>query len=213
MRRSDALALALALALGALGGARAQQPLPDALRTRVDRLPAAEREALYRRAATLRAMSPAQRAAFERRVAQWHALPSAERRERRDRWQAWQALPAGERARVLQARTAFDALPVQAQLDLRARYAQLDDTQRRGWLLGPALGGDWQRLQPLLQQVPPAQRAPLLAALRAMTAQQRADLGVLAQRTPPQGRDGLRRALLAQPAAGRGAWLVMQLER
>ncbi len=213
MRRSDVLAWLLACAVGWAGPASAQQAMPDSLRERVATLPVAERDTMYRRAATLRAMTPAQRAAFERRVAQWHALPVAERRERRERWQAWQALPVAERARVLQAQTAFAALPVQEQLDLRARHAQLDAAERRGWLLGPALGSEWTRLQPLLQQVPPAQRDPLLAALRAMTPQQRVDLGVLAQRTPPQGRDALRRALLAQPAAQRGTWLVLQLER
>lgn len=213
MRRSDALAVLLACAAACATPVRAQQAIPESLRERVAALPVAERDALYRRAATLRAMSPAQRAAFERRIAQWHALTPDQRRERRERWQAWQALPPGERARVLRSRDAFAALPVQEQLALRARYAQLDDTERRGWLLGPALGSEWARLQPLLQQVPPAQRAPLLSALRAMTPQQRTDLGVLAQRTPPQARDALRRALLAQSPANRGAWLVRQLER
>lgn len=214
MRRVDLVALVLAGVAALAAPASAQvQALPDALRAHAAALPPGEREALLRRQATLGAMSPAQRAAFERRLAQWHALPLAARRERRERWQAWQALPAGERARAWQAQAAFAALPVQEQLALRARYAQLDDTERRGWLLGAALGSDWARLQPLLQQVPPAQRTPLLSALRAMTPQQRADLGVLAQRTPPQGRDALRRALLAQPAASRGAWLVLQLER
>ncbi|HEX2083840.1 MAG TPA: hypothetical protein VHF86_10210, partial [Xanthomonadaceae bacterium] len=98
-------------------------------------------------------------------------------------------------------------------LDLRARFAQLDESRRHGWLLGPQLGADWERLQPLLMQVPAGQREPLLAALRGMSAQQRADLGVLAQRTPPQDRDRLRRELLAQRPADRGRWLVEQLDR
>ncbi len=213
MRRSDALAWLLACALGGIGLASAQQAMPESLRQQVATLPVSERDVMYRRAAMLRAMTPAQRGAFERRVAQWHALPVAERRERRERWQAWQALPVAERARVLQSQAEFAVLPVQEQLDLRARHAQLDAIERRGWLLGPALGSEWPLLQPLLQHVPPAQRDPLLAALRAMTPQQRVDLGVLAQRTPPQGRDALRRALLAQPEPQRGAWLVLQLER
>jgi hypothetical protein len=62
-------------------------------------------------------------------------------------------------------------------------------------------------------QVPGAQREPLLEALRALGPQQRADLGVLAQRTPPQDRDRLRRELLDTPPARRGAWLLEQLER
>jgi hypothetical protein len=212
MRRN---ALATALAIVALAGAvgALAQALPEGMRARIAQLPAAQRDLLYAREATLRAMDDAGRRAFDARRAEWKALPDAERRERRERWQAWATLPATDRARMHTAAASFNALPVQAQLDLRARYAQLDEADRRGWLLGPALGADWPVLQPLLLQVPPVQRAPLLQALRAMTPQQRADLGVLAQRTPPQGRDQLRQQLLAQPAARRGAWLVAQLDR
>jgi hypothetical protein len=213
MRRSERGALCLLLALAASGAWAQRATLPEALRERIATLPSAQRDVFYRRAAALSAMTPAQRDAFRRRLAEWKALPERERRERRERWQAWQALPAPERARVLSAAQAYAALPVAEQLDLRARYAQLDDTDRRGWRLGPTLGRDWTRLQPLLLQVPPAQREPLLQALRAMTPQQREDLGVLAQRTPPQQRDRLRRELLAQPASRRGSWLVVQLER
>ena len=71
----------------------------------------------------------------------------------------------------------------------------------------------WLRLQPLLMQVAAEQRLPLRSALRAMSPQQRAALGVLAQRTPPQARDRLRRELLAVPVANRGAWLMEQLDR
>ncbi len=196
-----------------LAGLALAQSLPEPLREAAASLPAEQRSRLYRRAATLADMDAAERQAFERRLAQWQALPEVERRERRERWQAWAALPASERARLQAAAAAFAALPVQEQLELRARYAQLDESLRRGWLLGPALGADWERLQPLLMQVPADQRTPLLIALRAMTAQQRADLGVLAQRTPPQHRDRLRRELLAQPPATRGRWLVDRLDR
>jgi hypothetical protein len=54
---------------------------------------------------------------------------------------------------------------------------------------------------------------PLLAALHAMTPTERADLAVLAQRTPPQRRDALRRGLLSTSDANRAAWLQAQLER
>ena len=53
----------------------------------------------------------------------------------------------------------------------------------------------------------------LLAALRVMSPSARADLSVLAQRTPPQGRDELRTQLLAVPATQRGAWLRARLDR
>ena len=213
MRRDLALALVATLLPALWLGAVAAQALPKALQDRIDNLPAAQRERLQRRAATLAAMSPAQRQQFERRIADWQALAPEARRQQRERWQAWESLPDEERIRLQAAALAFAALPVQAQLDHRARFAQLDENQRRGWLLGPVLGADWQSLQPLLMQVPEAQREPLLEALRALGPQQRADLGVLAQRTPPQDRDRLRRELLDTPAARRGAWLLEQLER
>lgn len=213
MRRDLALALAAALLPALWLGAVAAQALPEALQDRIGNLPAAQRERLQQRAATLAAMSPEQRQQLERRIADWQTLAPDERRVQRERWQAWQALPDDERTRLQAAALAFAALPVQEQLDLRARFAQLDDSARRGWLLGPVLGADWETLQPLLMHVPEAQREPLLETLRALGPQQRADLGVLAQRTPPQDRDRLRRELLDTPAARRSAWLLEQLER
>jgi len=212
--RRDLARLRVAALLPALwlGGVVAQA-LPEALQDRIGDLPAEQRERLQRRAATLAAMSPTQRQQFERRIADWQTLTPDERRELRERWQAWEALPDGERTHLQAVALAFAALPVQEQLDLRARFAQLDDSARRGWLLGPVLGADWETLQPLLMQVPGVQREPLLEALRALGPQQRADLGVLAQRTPPQDRDRLRRELLDTPPARRGAWLLEQLER
>jgi hypothetical protein len=46
-----------------------------------------------------------------------------------------------------------------------------------------------------------------------MTPTERADLAVLAQRTPPQQRDALRRGLLSTSDANRAVWLQAQLER
>jgi hypothetical protein len=80
-------------------------------------------------------------------------------------------------------------------------------------LLGPALGADYPKLQPLLAQLPEAEHAPLLAALQAMDAVERADLAVLAQRVPPQERAALRRALLSTSVGNRGAWLRTRLEQ
>lgn len=219
MRRSHVARLrcARALAVGVLAllatTALAQQTAQRAMRERVAQLPVAQRDAYYRREAMLRAMTAAQRAEFEKRVAAWHALPDAQRRQQRERWQAWQALSPSERVRIETAAAQFAGLPVREQLDLRARHAQLDEAERRGWLLGPTLGADWAGLQPLLMQVPEQQRDALLEALRAMSAQQRADLAVLAQRTPPQARARLRADLLATPAGQRGAWMLEQLER
>ena len=74
-----------------------------------------------------------------------------------------------------------------------------------------ALGSDYEKLHPLVAYVPAEQRLTLLAALRAMRSGQRAGLGVLAQRTPPQERQALREELLATPLAERDAWLEEKL--
>lgn len=214
MRHNALLLTALgSVLLAAAAGSGAQQGDARAVRAQIAKLPVAQRDAYYRREAMLRAMTPAQRADFERRIAEWHGLPEAERRQRRARWHAWQALPAAERARMQTAAVEFAALSVETQLELREGYAKLDEAERRGWLLGPTLGADWAGLQPLLMHVPEVERDALLEALRAMSAQQRADLSVLAQRTPPQARARLRADLLATPAAQRGHWIVQQLER
>src|SRR5690606_23319234 len=67
--------------------------------------------------------------------------------------------------------------------------------------------------QPLLMQVPAAQREPLLAVLHELSALQLDDLATLAQRTPPQERDALRRELLSTAATSRTAWLRQRLRR
>lgn len=209
MRRADGLLLCAAW----LGIACLAHALPPELQQRAATLPSRERDVLSLREATLRDMAPAQRDALRQRLAAWRTLPEAERRARRERWQAWQALPAGERAQVRAAALAFAALPVERQLAMRTAFAARDESERRGWLLGPALGGAYPRLQPLLAQVPGAQREPLLAVLRALAPQQLIDLGVLAQRTPPQQRDELRRALISTSEANRAAWLQLRLDQ
>lgn len=207
MRRERLAAAVLALC----AGIAAAQSLPPALLEKAQSLPAPTRAELQRHAAALAAMTPEQRAAFEARVAEWDAQVPAAQRDRREAWQAWNALPAAERLRLQQAATAYAALPPERQAELRAQYDALDGSDRRGWLLGPELGADYPRLHAVVAQVPPDQREALLIALRALSAQGRADLAVLAQRTPPQQRDRLRRELLAQPPASRDAWLRGQV--
>ncbi len=163
-------------------------------------------------AQAIAALSPQQREALQRRYEAWRALPESMRREQREAWQAWRALPAGERARMRAAREAYLALPVARQQELRARFDGLDAGIRRGWLLGPTLGADWPRLHALFAQVPADERESLLAALRALPPQALADLGVLAQRTPPQAREALRRELLAQPETARASWLRRRVD-
>lgn len=185
---------------------------PPQLRELIERLPPTAQASLHRNAGQWTAWSPAQRDDFRRRAAQWDALPRAERDDRRERYLAWQALPAGERGQVQAAAVQYAAMTPDLQHAWRAQFDALDRSERRGWLLGPALGADYATLQPLLAQVPEAEHGPLLRMLRAMTPQQRRDLGVLAQRTPPAQREALRRDLLATNASDRGDWLWRQLQ-
>lgn len=187
--------------------------LPEVLLQLLPRLPEADATRLRRRATRWQTWSPEARAAFAERVAAWQALPPAERAARREAWQALQALPAEQRARVLDMARAYAHKPATEQEARRQRFAALDADVRRGWRLGPALGADYAVLHPLLAQVPAEQHAPLLAILQSMTSAQRVQLGVLAQRTPPQDRDILRLDLIATPAARRQHWLWEQLER
>ena len=141
----------------------------------------------------------------------WDALPWAERGERRERWLAWRDLAAPERAALRGAAARFVGLPADEQAALRARFDALDASVRHGWLLGPDLGADYPRLHPLIAQVPEDARATLLDALRGLDSQARDDLAVLAARTPPQSRAGLRVELLATPAPQRARWLRRQV--
>ncbi len=165
------------------------------------------------RLARLQAMTPEQRVQFGQRLAAWNALPRSEREERRARYRAWLQLEAAERAelRVLAARVG--AFPAERRQALHAQFDALQDVQRQGWRLGPVLGRDYALLHPLLAYVPEQQRLPLLARLRGMDAEQRADLAVLAQRTPPQDRQALRGELLAIPSEEVAAWLRRKLDQ
>lgn len=176
-------------------------------------LPVAAQAEMQERAARLQAMTPDQRSSFLMRLAAWDAQPRSEREDRRARYQAWLALDAGERSALRAIATEVAAFPIERQQALRAEFATLDLSQRHGWRLGQALGADYAKLHPLLAYVPADQRQPLLVMLRGMDAQQRADLAVLAQRTPPQDREALRAELLAVPAPRRSAWLQEQLDR
>src|SRR5690606_31344870 len=158
------------------------------------------------------ALGAAEREELQRRAADWNALPAPMRRARREAWLAWRSLPAHERADMQAAREAWRELPIDRQQALRARFDALDAGIRRGWLLGPVLGADWPQLHALFAQVAPDEREALLRALRALPAQGRDDLGVLAQRTPPQDRAALRAGLLAQPADKRAHWLRRRVD-
>lgn len=165
------------------------------------------------RQARLQAMTPEQRVQFGQRLAAWNALPLSEREERRARYQAWLQLEAGERGTLRALAAQVEAFPPERKQALRSQFDALDDVQRRGWRLGPVLGRDYPALHPLLAYVSTQQHLPLLARLRSMDAQQRADLAVLAQRTPPQDRQALRMELLSVPPAQTTAWLRKKLDQ
>lgn len=158
-------------------------------------------------------MSPAEQAAWQQRRLAWDALPLHEREDRRARYAAWRALDEVQRARLRAAAAEVAALPAEHQAALRTQFAVLDAMQRNGWRLGPALGADWPRLQPLFAYVPPGEREAALSLLRQLDAEQRDDLAALAQRLPPQDRDAFRRELLAVPVGQRRAWLQQRRDR
>lgn len=209
MRRAECI-LACALLLATAANVMA---LPPTLQRLLPTLPPAQRDAVLARDASWRALTPTQQQALRQRLARWHALPAAVLAGRREQWQAWRALPADQRARLRSAAVAFAALPPSERRLLHERFDALDRSEQRGWMLGPVLGADYARLQPLLAQVPAQEREPLLALLQAMTPAERNDLAVLAQRVAPQQRDALRRGLLATTAGNRAAWLQLRLEQ
>ncbi|TKR30418.1 DUF3106 domain-containing protein [Luteimonas gilva] len=209
MRRSSAFLFA-ALAAVAAAATAALSPQHQAL---LDQLPVAQRVELEQRQARWRALSPVEQAVYGQRELRWQALPEAVRRERRERWQAWRALPENERAQLRRAAADWAALPPERQRPVRAQFDALDGREKHGWLLGPTLGAEYVRLQPLLAFVEAEERARLLQTLREMNPAERADLAVLAQRVPPDAREALRRELLSTAAANRGEWLRRRLDQ
>lgn len=206
-QRAAASLLAAVLGLACAGVASA---LPSTI-AGWSTLPAQDRELLTTRAARLAAMTPAQRQTLIARVAEWHALPGAVRAQRREAWRAVDALPHAERMRLQTAATRYAALPEDERKALRARFDAVDRGMQRGWLLGPELGAAWPGLHALFAAMPAAQQDAVVLALRAMSAQARDDLAVLALRTPPQAREALRHDWLSIPAEQRDAWLRDQV--
>ncbi|PPU99037.1 hypothetical protein XpopCFBP1817_03395 [Xanthomonas populi] len=145
--------------------------------------------------------------------ARWNALTPAQQAELRARYAAWKGLTATDRVVLRQARERLHALPADQQRALRTQFTDMDRLHRDGWRLGSQLGAFYSPLQPLIGYVLPAQRDALLSVLRSLDAGQLEQLALLTQRTPPQDRDALRDALLAEAPATRNAWLKRQLAR
>jgi len=166
-----------------------------------------------RRASRLAGLDEAGRRAFAQRMVAWDALPPLQRVQRRAQYADWLALDPASRSRLQQAAATLATLPPAQQQAMLARFESLDAAEQAGWRLGPDLGADYAKLYPLLAFMPEAERQPMRAVLAQMSAPQRADLAVLAQRTPPQDRDALRQALIATTSASRAQWLREQLSR
>lgn len=209
MRRSSFWApLAVALVAGATAAAWSPQQ-----QAWLDKLPVAQRVELEQRQQRWRALSAVEQALFGQRQLRWQALSEPVRKERRERWQAWQALSESERTQVRAAAASWAALPADQRQAARARFDALDGRERHGWLLGPVLGAEYARSLPLFAFVAADERQRLLEALRTMTPAERDDLAVLAQRTPPEARDALRRELLSTAASNRSEWLRKRLDQ
>ncbi len=205
---STLLAVALAVSAAPAGAAP-----PDEVAKLLPRLQPDVRNDLQRRSAQWTGWSGTERGSFQQRLHVWDGVPRGERDATRERYLAWQSLPASERAAVAAAAQRYLALPAEQQQSLRERFEALDGSERRGWMLGPVLGGDYPALQPLLAQVPAEEHAPLLRALRAMTPSQRDDLAVLVQRSAPQDRAQLRSELATIAPARIDVWLWERLDR
>ncbi|WP_115529054.1 MULTISPECIES: DUF3106 domain-containing protein [Xanthomonas] len=174
-------------------------------------LPAVLDESGHTEPASAPAPAAAPSAAQQR--ARWAALTPAQQADLRARYAAWKDLTATDRVVLRQARERLHSLPEDQQRALRTQFSAMDRLHRDGWRLGSQVGAFYPQLQPLIGYVPVDQRERLLAVLRSLDAGQLEQLAVLAQRTPPQDRDGLRDALLAEAPATRSAWLKRQLAR
>ncbi|MCW2002615.1 hypothetical protein FHY30_001308 [Xanthomonas arboricola] len=190
--------------LAVMAGAAGAQVLPAAL----DETPAGPVATPAAPAAPARSIPSA-----AQQRARWDALTPVQRTELRARYAAWKALTATDKVVLRQARERLQALPDDQQRALRTQFGAMDRLHRDGWRLGSQLGNFYPQLQPLIGYVPVAQRDALLGVLRSLDAGQLEQLAVLAQRTPPQERDALRDALLAESAATRSTWLKRQLAR
>lgn len=157
------------------------------------------------------ALPPAQQREMLQRMRDWDSLPPAERARRRGAFAAWEALSLAERERVRAAAARLRALSPQQQQTLRDRFEALPPDQRQDWWLGPDLGGDFVRLRPLFAYTPEEQRAGLLAMLRGLGPEARADLALLARRLPASERERLRRDLLAATPEARPALIRERL--
>ncbi|WP_188663235.1 DUF3106 domain-containing protein [Arenimonas soli] len=190
-----------------------QRGLLAPLATTWPRLDPATRRQLIGQASHWLALDGPSRESLRQRLAEWDDLPPADRASRRGHLAAWANLSADEQAWVRDTARAYVASTAAEQAAAREAFEALPAQAREPWWLGPALGEWFSPVQPLFAYVPQDQRPPLLAMLRALSPQARADLALLARRLPAAERERLRRALLEAPAEDREALVRDRLAR
>lgn len=190
-----------------------QRGLLVPLATTWPRLDPATRRQLIGQARHWLALDGPARESLRQRLADWDALPAAERAVRRGHLAAWANLSADEQAWIRDTARAFTGSAAADQVAAREDFEALPEQARDPWWLGPALGEWFSPVQPLFAYVPQDQRPPLLAMLRALSPQARADLALLARRLPAAERERLRRELLEAPEQEREALVRERLAR
>ena len=158
------------------------------------------------------ALDAGKRLALQQRMRDWDSLPAAERARRRGPYAAWQALSLGERGQLRAAAARWAALDAEQQQAVRDTFESLPSERRQDWWLGPEIGAGFAQLRPLFSFVPAADRQVLLALLRDLSPEARADLALLARRLPGHQRETLRRELIAAPASERDAIIRKRLD-
>lgn len=189
----------------------AEQVLLSSARAAWPALDPATRAALLRHARDWQSRPSEQRALLRQRVRQWDRQAAPERARRRTPFIAWQGLSAADSQRVRAAARYVAALPPPEQQALRAQFAALPADTQRLWWMGPALGQELVPIASLFAFMPEADRPALLVALRALDAQARTDLALLAPRLSEARRQALRKDLLAAPPAKRAAVIRQRL--
>ena len=168
-------------------------------------LEAPTRQRLQSNAAHWISLSAAERDALAARMAAWDALPAAERAQRRGSFAAWEALSPSERGQLRATSQRLASMSPEQRQALRDAFEALPPDQRQDWWLGPEIGAGFAQLRPLFAFVPEGERTALLALLRTLSPEARADLALLARRLPANQRESLRRDLMAAPPAEREA--------
>ena len=171
----------------------------------------ASRHALVEQARDWQSRPAPSREQLRRRLQQWDQLDAKDRARRRSRLASWQELSVADQRRVRAAAAHLDSLPANPQEELARQFAALPADAQRLWALGPDLGQQLAPIAALFAFLPKDERPTLLAALRQLDAQARADLALLAPRLDEKQRQDLRRQLLAADPARRPALIRQRL--